>query len=104
MIVIGCSISSQFTFGRKNEATVKQTTSTSKVVQPIGSTSDLCDVKMVRSMPCSVKIEFESERYCKLFPQAHVTVKNDPDIRAVIQAKCPELLGKSLNQLIQEDL
>jgi hypothetical protein len=66
--------------------------------------TDLCSFDMVLSMPDSERNEFIRERICKLFPQAHVTVKNDPGIRAVIEAKCPEVLEKSSPQSIQDEL
>lgn len=64
--------------------------------------TDLCSLDMV--MPKSERRELERERICKLFPEAHKKVKNDPGIRSVIQDKCPELLKKSSQQPIQDEL
>jgi hypothetical protein len=66
--------------------------------------TDLCNFDTVRNMPISERKEFIRERICKLFPQAHVTVKNDPVIRKPMQTKCPELLEKSSLQTIQVEL
>jgi hypothetical protein len=67
-------------------------------------TTDLCNREMVTSLPDKKRRKFKCERYCKLFPQAHVTVKNDPDVRGIIRENCPELLEKSSHQPIQEEL
>lgn len=66
--------------------------------------TDLCNLDMLRTMPVAEKAAFLRERICKLFQEAHVQVKNDPSIRAAMQAKCPELLEKSSPQPIQEEL
>jgi hypothetical protein len=66
---------------------------------------DLCDQDKLLSMSLSKRSEFAFKRACKLFPQAHENVKNDPDTRKMIQRECPEVLEKkSSNQAIKKDL
>ncbi len=66
---------------------------------------DLCDQDKLLSMSLSKRSEFAFKRACKLFPQAHEDVKNDPDTRKMIQRECPNVLGKkSSNQPIKKDL
>jgi hypothetical protein len=69
-----------------------------------GKATDLCSLNTVKNMPDADRIEFVRSRICKLFPQAHDTVKNDPDIRKIVQDRCPELLEKSSPQPKQEEL
>lgn len=66
--------------------------------------TDLCNDNMVRRMSNSERGMFLIKRICELFPQAHVTVKNDPDVRGIIRENCPELLEKPSQQLKQEEL
>lgn len=65
---------------------------------------DLCDQDKLLRMSLSERSEFAFKRACKLFPQAHENVKNDPATRKMIQRECPSALGKSSNQPIKKDL
>jgi hypothetical protein len=66
--------------------------------------TDLYDDIRGKSMPDAEKKKFEIERICKLFPQAHLTIKNDPSIRKIIQDNCPKALEKSSKPPKQEEL
>jgi hypothetical protein len=65
---------------------------------------DLCSTEMLNSMSNKEREVFFKRRICKLFPEAHVAVKNDPRIRKIVEEKCPEVLKKSSNQSVKEDL
>lgn len=54
--------------------------------------ADLCDFEKVQKLSPWESSAFLDKRICKLFPQAHEKVKNDPDIRMIIQENCPEAL------------